>query len=319
MCEQEKTVRLGVRPRIIGATLTGMVGNQAQRGADGARGRTSRQAGRAGQVAGQTATQAVQLADSEWVKTLGKVGVAAIGVVHLLLAWLALQLAFGGGSGTSNDNTGALRQLADNGPGKVLLALMAVGFAAYAVWQAVSAAIGFGHEQDEKKRLFKRVSAGAKAVIGASLTLQSTRLLFGAGQQSSSSKQQDWTGQLLGVPGGKVIVVLIGLVIIGVAGYLVYDGYQAKFLEKISGEVSARLKLLAQSGYIARGVTFGVLGLLVVVAGVQADPDKAGGLDQALKTLRDQPFGPYLLALIALGFVGYGVFNVITAPRREEG
>lgn len=264
------------------------------------------------------ATQAAQAADSPWVQTLGKVGVAAIGVVHLLLAWLALQLAFAGGSGTSNDNTGALRQLAQNAPGKLLLGLMALGFAAYALWQAVEAAVGFAQEQDEKKRLGKRVAAGGKAVIGASLMLQSVRLLFGAGQKSSSSKQQDWTASLLGMPGGKVIVVLVGLVVIGIAGYLVWDGYQAKFLEKVSGGVSRGMRRLGQAGYIARGVTFGILGLLVVIAGVKADPDKARGLDSALKTLRDRPFGPWLLALVALGLAGYGIFNVVTAPRREE-
>ena len=273
----------------------------------------------AGDGAKQAANKAANVADSQWVETLGKVGVASIGVVHLLLAWLALQVAFSGGSGQSNDNTGALRELAGNGPGKVLLALMAIGFAAYAVWQAVEAAIGFTHEQDEKKRIVKRVAAGAKAVIGASLMLQSVKLLLGSGQQSSSDKQQDWTAQLLQAPGGKVLVVLIGLALVGLAGYLVYDGYQAKFLEKISGGVSRTMKRFGQSGYIARGVVFGVLGILVVIAGITSDSKKAAGLDAALKTLRDQPFGKWLLALVALGLAGYGLFTVVTAPRRQEG
>lgn len=272
----------------------------------------------AGTEAKQAANKAADAAESPWVQTLGKVGVAAIGIVHILLGWLALQVAFGGGSGTSNDNTGALRQLAGNGPGKVLLGLMAVGLAAYVVWQVTSASIGFRAEQDEKKRTVKRVKAVFKAVLAGSLCLQSVRLLTQGSSQSSSDKQQDWTASLLQAPAGKVLVVLIGLAVIGYAGYQAYTGYQAKFAKKIDGGVSPAMKRFGQFGYIARGVVFGVLGILVVIAGVTSDSEKSGGLDAALKTLRDQPFGKWLLALVALGLAAYGVFTVITAPRRRE-
>ena len=270
-----------------------------------------------GQAVKQGARQAVAAADSRYVQLLGQVGVAAIGVVHLLLAWLALQVAFGGSSGKSADQTGALSELAGNGAGRVLLGLMALGFAAWAVWQAVEAAIGFTRE-DGAKRAGKRIAAGAKAVIGASLTVQSITLLSGAGSSSSSSKQQDWTSTVLGWPGGRVLVVLAGLVVIGVAGYLVYDGVEGDFLDKIEGGVSQGLRTLGRSGHVARGVAYGVLGALLVAAGVKADPKQARGLDKALKTLADTPLGPWLLVAIAIGLAAFGVFNVLTASRRRE-
>ena len=266
----------------------------------------------------QKARQAAETADSRWVQVLGQVGVAAIGVTHLLLAWLALRVAFGGSSGKSADQTGALAELAGNPAGRVLLGLMALGFAAWSVWQVVEAAIGFGRESEPRRRTGKRVAAGAKAVIGVSLAVQSVRLVAGAGAKSSSSTQRDWTATVLGWPGGRALVVLVGLVVVAVAGYLVYDGMKGDFLDKVQGGLSEPMRRAGQFGYAARGAAYGMLGVLVVIAGVTADPAKARGLDKALKTLAGAPLGPWLLALVAIGLAGYGGFNLLTAHRRRE-
>lgn len=288
---------------------------------NGPAGRTSSSGGGAGErtkQAGRNAgRQAVARADSPWVRTLGKVGVAAIGIVHLLLAWIALQVAFGG-SEESADNTGALNQIAEQPFGKVLLAVMAVGLFAYMIWQAVEAVIGF-EDKDGNEKLFKRASAGLKALIGLALGVQSLRLVLGGGNKDSGQQQADWTARLLGAPAGKLLVVLAGLALIAFAGYLVYKGVKKKFTHKVEGGMDPKLTRLGQFGYIARGVAFGVLGILVVVAGLQEQPEKAAGLDAALKTLAGQPFGKWILVAVALGLGAYGVFMLVTAPRRREG
>src|SRR5690349_1049046 len=108
-----------------------------------------------GKGAKNTAKRAANKADdAPWLEPLAQVGVASIGIVHLLLAWLALQVAFGTSSGESTDNTGALKEIAEKPFGKVLLGVMAVGLLAYAVWQGISAFIGFASETDDKKRYF---------------------------------------------------------------------------------------------------------------------------------------------------------------------
>lgn len=257
-------------------------------------------------------------ADSPWVKALGKVGVAAIGIVYLLLAWVSLKVAFGNSS-ESADNSGALKELASNTAGKVLLAIMAVGLLAYAAWMVAEAAVGYHRESDDKKRLGKRIAAAAKAVFGLALCSEAVKLVVGSGEQSSSQKQADWTGKLMGLPAGRVLVVLVGLGVIAFAGLLIYQGIEKKFLEKLESGTSKTVTKLGQAGYIARGVAFGVLGVLVVVAGVKHQPDKARGLDAALKTLAGEPYGPWILAVVAIGLAAYGAFMLVTAPRREEG
>jgi Domain of Unknown Function (DUF1206) len=273
-------------------------------------GTTSGRAKRAGR-------KAAVKADSPWVKTLGQVGVAAIGIVYLLLAWIALQVAFGGSS-KSADNSGALAELAGKPFGKVLLAVMAIGLFAFAVWQVVLAVVGFEQAQD-KELAFKRAAAGGKAVIGVALGVQSLQLVLGGGGKSSSQKQADWTGKLLGLPAGRVLVVLIGLAVLGFAGYLVYSGWEKKFLERLEGANSKQIVRLGQFGWVARGVAFGMLGILIVIAGVKSQPEKARGLDAALKTLAAQPFGKWILTAVALGFAAYAVFQLVTARRHKEG
>jgi hypothetical protein len=265
----------------------------------------------------QAGRTAARKADSPWVKTLGQIGVAAIGVVYLLLAWIALQVAFGS-SDQSADNTGALKEIAEKPFGKALLVIMAIGLGFFAIWQFIEAAIGY-QQKDGGEKVFKRISAVAKGLFGAALGIQALKLVLGGGSKSSSQSQQDWTAKLLDLPAGRVLVVAIGLGVIGFAGYLVYKGVTKQFLEKLEGGADQKVVKLGQAGWIARGVAFGVLGVLVVVAGFEHQPEKSRGLDSALKTLADQPFGKWLLVAVALGLAAYGAFQLVTARHRREG
>ena len=269
------------------------------------------------QRAKQAGKSALLKADSPWVKTLGQVGVAAIGVVYLLLGWIALQVAFGGSS-KSADNSGALKEVASKPFGSVLLVVMALGLFAFAIWQVILAFVGYDKE-DGAKLAFKRAGAGGKAIFGAALGAQALKIALTGGGKSSSQSQEDWTGKLLGVPAGRVLVALIGLALIGFAGYLIYQGVEKKFLEKLEGGASQTITRLGQVGWVARGVAFGVLGVLVVIAGVKHQPEKARGLDRALKTLAEAPYGKWVLTVVALGLVAYGVFQLVTAPKHKEG
>jgi hypothetical protein len=271
-----------------------------------------------GQQAKATARQATGWMDGDTATKVGRFGVAGLGVVYLLLAWLSAQLALGGGSEQSADNTGALKELAGNGPGKVLLGVLAVAFAAYAVWQLYEAAAGY-HHYSGRKRTMKRVAGVVKALIGAALAYTSARLVAGSGQKDSSEQQQDITARLLSEPGGKALVIAIGLAVVVFSGYLVYRGWTRGFLEKLEGRPSHRVELLGVAGYVARGVIFGVLGILVVVAGFRENAEQSGGLDSALKTLQDQPFGTVLLIGVALGFAAFGVYELVTARQAREG
>ncbi|SNS44540.1 protein of unknown function [Geodermatophilus saharensis] len=264
--------------------------------------------------------------DSDTLQNLARVGLVAYGVVHLLIAWLALQLAWGGGSGQSADQSGALATLAESPVGKPLLWILAIGLVALALWQAAEvlrwrsgwSATG----EARKKALGRSGKAVAKAVVYLVLAVLAFRFATGGGQSSSGQQQQTAAG-VFGWPAGRWLVGLVGLVVIGVGVYHVVKGVTKKFLEQVdlaSAPQSARRAVtrLGQVGYPAKGVAFGVVGALLVYAAVTFDPAKASGLDGAMRTILDAPFGKILLTLVALGIAAFGAYCFVRARYPER-
>lgn len=269
---------------------------------------------------GTTAGKAEQAGDSASLEWLARGGLIAYGVVHLLVGWLALQIAWGTSAGTSADTSGALTTLARQPFGEVLLWVVAVGLVALAVWQ-VSEAI-WGHpDRDGAKRVRTQVTSGAKAAVYAALALSAALVALGSGSSSSRSQEQATTG-VLAWPGGRVLVVAAGLVVIGVGVIGIVKGIKQSFTEEIdtsSMSPAARTGVLrlGQVGYIAKGVALSVVGGLLTYATVTFDRQTAQGLDGALQTILAQPFGRFLLTAVALGFAAFGLFAVLQSRYRR--
>jgi hypothetical protein len=255
------------------------------------------------------ASTAHKVASSRKLETLARVGFVVSGLLHLLIGWLALQLAFGTGAGQEADQSGALAQVASQPFGEVVLWVGVAGFAALALWQLTESAWGHGSTSDT-------VKAAAKGVVYLALAWTTFTFARG-GSTSSSQKSADVTATVMSWPGGRVLVGVIGLAILGVGVWHVVKGWKKKFLEDLAGgtagSVGTAVVRLGQFGYVAKGVALGVVGILFLVAAWRADPSRASGLDGSLRTLRDQPFGPVLLCLVALGLVAYGLYSFARA------
>ena len=183
----------------------------------------------------------------------------------------------------------------------VLLWICVVGFLLLAVWQLFEAALGHGETSDRLKALAKGV---------AYLFFAWSTFKVGQGASSSAEKQtEDFTAGLMGSPGGRLLVGVVGLVVLGIAGYHVYKGWTKKFLEDLREHPGDWAVTAGRIGYIAKGIALVIVGFFFLVAAWQANPDKAQGLDGALKTVKDQPFGPFLLTLVAAGIAAYGVYS----------
>ncbi|MET3804209.1 nitrogen fixation-related uncharacterized protein [Nakamurella sp. UYEF19] len=247
-----------------------------------------------------------QIEQSRWFGLLVMIGLASYGVVHLLIAWIALQIAWTGGGGEASQQ-GALAQMAGSSVGDVILWITAVGLFALTLWQLFTALWGHGGEQDLKKKVTKRLGSAGKAVVYLALGISALTTAAG-GRKSGNSSEKTLTAKLLGVPFGKVLVIAVGIVVIVVGGRLAYRGLKKKFTDDLDGAVGPGAVRLGQIGYCAKGIAFGIVGVLFVVAAVTYDPAKAGGLDAALRTLRNQPFGAVLLTLMALGIAAFGIY-----------
>jgi hypothetical protein len=270
-------------------------------------------------------SSAERAGDSQALERLARVGLIAYGVVHLLIAWLALQLAWSGGGGSA-DQSGAMATLASKPLGKGLLWVLVVGLAALAVWQLAEVLrhrAGLqGSGDARKKAAGKVVKAVAKTVVYVFLAVTALRFATGGGQ-SSSGQQQSAVAGVFGWPGGRFLVGLAALVVIGVGVYHVRKGVTGHFLKEIdTAQATAGqrrvIERLGQVGYPAKGVALALVGGLLGWAAITFDPAKASGLDGALRTLLDAPFGKVLLTLVALGIAAFGAFCFFRARFPER-
>ncbi|QXG76777.1 DUF1206 domain-containing protein [Modestobacter sp. L9-4] len=281
--------------------------------------------GTSGNVVGSSGNAAQRAGDSRALERLAQVGLTAYGVVHLLIAWLALQLAWGGGGGSA-DQSGAMATLAGEPLGRALLWVLVVGLVALAVWQLAEVLrhrAGLQAQGEARKKAAgKVVKAVAKTVVYLFLAVTALRFATGGGQ-SSSDQQQSTVAGVFGWPGGRFLVGVAALVVIGVGVYHVRKGVTGHFLKEIdtarAGAGQRRvIERLGQVGYPAKGVALALVGGLLGWAAVTFDPEKASGLDGAMRTLLDAPFGKVLLTLVALGIAAFGVFCLFRARYPER-
>jgi uncharacterized protein DUF1206 len=270
-------------------------------------------------VRNEARAAARRTAHSTWLERLTRFGLVGYGVMHLLFGWIALNLAFGKAP-AEGDQSGAFKTLAAQPTGKWLLILVALGLVAMAIWQALAAAIGHV-EQRGRERTLERIASGFKAVFYAYLAYLATNVVSGS-SKSSNAQQQQRTSDLLASPGGRWLVALIGLAIIGVGVGLVWYGLTKRFEKNLktyemSPTTRKAARWLGMAGYAAKGVAYATVGLLFLLAALTYDPRRAGGLDQALRTLAAQPYGTVILTGVALGIAAFGVFCVYQARYRK--
>lgn len=248
------------------------------------------------------------------MRTLGRVGLLAYGLVHVLVAALAVQVATG--EKERADKKGALQAVAETGPGLVLLWVVVAGLVALVLWQLGEAL--FGHRGAPRRALRVAVNLAEAAVFGV-LAYSAASIAAKGGAPSTTPS---FASVVLGLPGGQVLVALAGAVVVVGSAFAVRRGLVEGFLEDLDlrGAGLRRSTLVTrvgQVGWAALGVAYGVPGVLLVVAGVRYDPAQPTTLDAGLQTVADEPWGPALLVLLAAGLVAFGVYCAFDARYRR--
>lgn len=261
-----------------------------------------------------SASQAARAAKSNApLQALARLGFAVNGLLHILIAAIAITVAVGGG-GTA-DQSGALGQLAANPGGVFILWTVVVGLFALGLWLILSAFLMQG--ADPKRRWVGRAANLSKAAVYFGLGGTAATFAVGAGTSSAGSAQ-DVSAALLAAPGGVVVLVVVGLVVLAVAGYFVYKGAVKKFTADIAvptGPTGQAVIGLGVVGYIAKGIALGVVAVLVLLAAFTHDSSKSTGLDGALKSLAALPYGGLILGTVGVGLIMYGVYCFARAWR----
>lgn len=273
----------------------------------------------AGDVGAKARRGGEQLAGAKPLGLLARAGLLARGVVYFVIGLLALELALGEG-GSATDQQGAMKAIAGQSYGKVLLVLLAIGLAGYALWRLVRAAVGHGAEQRDEAS--DRIAALASGITYVALCVVAVDILVGAGSSSSSQKAKETTAGVLGWSGGTVLVAAAGLALIGVAIYQAYKGISRNFVEDAkTGEMSRSVRktytAVGVFGLVARAVVFALVGYGILKAAIDYDPKEAVGLDGALRKLTETGFGPWLLGIVAVGLAGFALYSMADARYRK--
>ena len=258
------------------------------------------------------------------METLARFGYVAKGFVYGTIGILALMTAFSVGGGKTTGTSGALQSISQQPFGQVLLILIAIGLVGYALWRLVQAINDPEDKGTDAKGIFARLGYLLSGIAYAGVAVNAALLAFGnsSGGGGGSSSKQDWTATVMQQPLGRWLVGIGGAIIIGIGFYRIYRAYKIKFRKKLNlSELDNKqeewLVNISRFGIAARGVVFIMLGFFVVQAAHQSNPQQVKGLDGALYTLTQQPFGKVLLTLMALGLVAYAVYLLLQARYRR--
>ncbi|MFJ9244392.1 DUF1206 domain-containing protein [Streptomyces sp. NPDC101776] len=266
--------------------------------------------------------QAQRAANSKAVAAAARAGFVARGVIYVLIGVLSLRIAFSGG-GEQADRGGAIAEIAQKPFGTVLLWLLGIALAGMALWRLSEAAFGQAGPDGDKPG--KRAMAAGRSVFYGFVAY--SVLSYAAGDKSSGSgssdkNSQDVTAKALDWPGGQWIVGIAGAAVTGAGVWIAVRAIMRKFEKHLKmAEMSQRTRQVVAFfgvfGGTARGVVFATAGGFAIAAAVQHKPGKAKGMDNTLRTFADTPAGPWLLALIAVGLIAFGIFSWANARWRD--
>jgi len=256
-------------------------------------------------AAAKVSRAADNLADHPILEAGARAGYVVNGLLHLLIAWLGLQVAFGRTEANA-DASGAMSLVAGTTVGMIVLVAIVVAFVLLAVWQVVECVRG--------QRTRDRVQAGTKAVVYLALAWSAGLFILGSGQ-SGAEQAEDATATLMDLPFGLVLVVVLGVAVAGAGAYQIHKGWTEGFRRDLESTPSRFTIIAGKVGYIARGFALIAVGIGLATAGLTHTASKSQGLDGALHSMVSLPWGPVLVALVATGFAAFGLYSFSRARR----
>ena len=240
------------------------------------------------------------------LRTFTRIGFAARGLLYIVIAWLIFR------TGRSEDLEGALEYVADGG-GELLMMAVAAGFLAYGFWRVCDAAFNVEGHPDDGKGKRERLGAAGSGIVYLLLAFQAIRLIRGSGPGDSGDATRENARMALSLPGGEVILIVAGIVLVLVGIYQLIKAAKAGFLKNLEPRIAAQpwARWAGQFGYAARGLIFVITGFFLFQAGLESDAHEAGGIESALAWL-DSPWD----MLAALGLFAFGLYSLVEARFR---
>lgn len=254
----------------------------------------------------------------EWAS---RMGYAARGVVYLGLGAIVM-LAAADLAPRAHGAKAMLAAWADWPLGLALVGLVAVGLLGFALWRALQAVFDADRHGSSPRAIAVRIGQAVSGVIYGGLGLWALELLDAFEDVGEADEEQAAHGAaaaVLALPFGEVLLLLSGLALVGVGVGNIVQGLGQDFAKRLScdARMCRWVVPLAKIGYGARGLATLPAGVFLVEAGLDARSRDAHSWGGALQALESQPFGSWVLGLIAVGLIAFGLFGFVEAVFRR--
>jgi hypothetical protein len=260
---------------------------------------------------------AKQAAFSPLMENLTRLGYGVKGFLYIAIGFIAIAGALGR-SKTPADQLGAIETFSKLPYADLLLWVILIGLVSYSLWGVIRAALDPFHKGNDLKGFLARGGYLLSAVTYATFVIPTYHLINGASGGTGSASTVTIVSTVMNMPMGRWLVGAAGLAVIAAGFYQMYMGIEMDFDQRFKPYVlgAEQLKIARQMGRFgttARGVVFALVGYFLVLAAYQANPGHARGFDGAFKYLARQPYGLWILAVIALGLISFGLYSFMSA------
>ncbi|MCU1245633.1 MAG: hypothetical protein JWN02_1543 [Acidobacteria bacterium] len=258
-----------------------------------------------------------------WIERLARLGYVAKGIVYAAIGLLTATAGVRRG-GVAADRRDALRFIAGQPFGRLVLLVIAVGLIGYAIWRLLSALTDSEGQGDDWKGVAGRIGSFVRGLFYGSFAYAVLRLAnhHGDGGRSSDNTSRHWTARALDQPFGRWLVIAAGLALIGYGVYQFIRAVRGKLSRHLDFAVvtAKRKRLLTRVscfGIAARAVIFAVIGVSLIRAAQHRSASAAHGTSGALRELATLPYGSWVLTVMGLGLIAYGLYAFINARYRR--
>ena len=255
------------------------------------------------------------------VEGLARFGYATRGLIYFVIGLLTILLAFGYGTKTT-DQQGAIAMIGKQPFGALLLWLVLIGLVCYSLWGLIRAIFNPLHKAHDIKGFTLRVGYLVSGVAYATLVLPTYALISGGSQPAQNGVQQGqiqkFVAAVLAIPFGKWLVGIIGIIVILIGLYQFIQGFMPAFerqiiLVNLTPVQVKTVNLLGRFGTVSRAIVFSLIGIFLVAAAYMSNSTLAKGFDNAMTSILQQPFGRWIMGIIALGLISLGLYSLCVA------
>ena len=263
-------------------------------------------------------TSALSDSKDKWFEKFARFGLVSKGIVYLLMGTLSVLAAFGL-STDKGDKEEAFKFIYEQPFGKFLLIAIALGLLGYVMLRCFQAFKNTENKSSDVKGALDRIGYGMSAALYLGIAGYALKLVFAGSAGGEGDSRQFVVSKVLEYPGGKYIIGIASLVVIGMGIYQITRGVTGRFMKRVNlyrSSMKDAFKSAGTIGYISRGIVLAIIGYFMFHAAWVSNPNEAQGTSAAFDFLQNT-FGSLMMAIVALGLAGYGVFCFVKAKYQK--